>query len=190
MNDLLKIINNYDVVPQLEYYQSEVWELYEAIFDYENTYFEPYTDYSIEPERSVSEEEQKKYLKKHIAEEITDNCVMLYQFPLYYYERLDEHNIAPYEFKTDNYEHIEDINEYFKKFMKSIFKLNRAVIIAEERDQDYISEHLYEEVTYAVDEVIYKLVSIKEHYHISTKDLKEIGEYKINRQLKRMKEDK
>lgn len=177
--DLLKIINHYGVMPQLEYYQSEVWELYDAIRNYEEDYIRVDCDENM----------VLSCFKKHIAEEITDNFVMLYQFPLYYYEKLDVHNIEPYEFKTDNYENIEDINEYFKKFMKSVFKLNRAVIIAEEREQDFISEYLYEEVTYAVDEVIYKLLSIKEYYHISTEDLKETGEYKINRQLKRMEEE-
>lgn len=173
---LLKIINHYGVIPQLEYYQSELWELYEAIIDY--SYVEVYKGSPAE-----------KYHKGHIAEEIIDNCVMLYQFPLYYYEKLDEHNIAPYEFKTDNYEHIDNINEYLKDFQKSIFKLNRVVIIAEEREQDFISEYLYEEVTYAVDEVIYKLLSIKEYYHIPTKDLRNIGEYKINRQIERIENE-
>ena len=174
--DLLKIINHYGVMPQLEYYQSEVFELIEAIIDYK--YVEVYKGSPAE-----------KFHKKHIAEETSDNLVMLYQFPLYYYEKLDEHNIEPYEFKTDNYEHIEDINEYLKKFMKSVFKLNRAVIIAEEREQDFISEYLYEEVTYAVDEVIYKLLSIKEYYKISTKELNETRKYKINRQLERIEKE-
>ncbi len=176
---LLKIINHYGVMPQLEYYQTEVRELNQAIDVHE---LKKSVEYEIPLTEIIG-------TKEHIAEEITDNCVMLYQFPLYYYEKLDEHNMAPYEFKTDNYEHIEDINEYLKDFTKSIFKLNRAVIIAEEREQDFISEYLYEEVTYAVDEVIYKLLSIKEYYHIPTKDLRDIGEYKINRQIERVEND-
>lgn len=83
-DDLLKIINHYGVLPQLKHFNSEVFELNEAIFRYEDTYYEPYTDYSVEPESYVSEEEQKKDLKQHIAEEIADCYVMLNQFQLYY----------------------------------------------------------------------------------------------------------
>lgn len=82
--NLLQIINHYSVLPQLKHFNSEVFELNEAIFRYEDTYYEPYTDYSVEPESYVSEEEQKKDLKQHIAEEIADCYVMLNQFQLYY----------------------------------------------------------------------------------------------------------
>lgn len=34
---LLKIINTYGVLTQLKYFQSEVFEFNEAIFDYENS---------------------------------------------------------------------------------------------------------------------------------------------------------
>lgn len=80
--DLLNIINTYGIMPQLKYFQSEVFELNEAIFDYENTYYEPYFD--IYEDRNISEEEQKKHLKEHIAEEIADVQVMLNQFKEYY----------------------------------------------------------------------------------------------------------
>lgn len=82
--NLLKIINHYGVLPQLKHFNSEVFELNEAIFRYEDTYYEPYTDYSVEPESYVSDEEQKKDLKQHIAEEIADCYVMLEQFRHYY----------------------------------------------------------------------------------------------------------
>lgn len=71
---LLKIINHYGVMPQLKYFQSEVFELNEAIIKYEAI-----TDWSSEgyfidvvPD------------KNHIAEEIADVMVMLEQFKLYY----------------------------------------------------------------------------------------------------------
>ena len=69
--DLLKIIEHYGVMPQLKYFQSEVFELNEAILEYEH---EEYTYY----------EEVAKSLKKHIAEEIADVLVMLKQFQHYY----------------------------------------------------------------------------------------------------------
>lgn len=63
--DLLKIINTYGVIPQLKYFQSEVFELNEAIIKAENP-FEPIQDI------------------EHIAEEISDCLVMIEQFKLYY----------------------------------------------------------------------------------------------------------
>ena len=86
--DLLKIISNYGTINQLKKLNEECYELIEAIRDYESTDYEPYTD-SIE-ERSISEEEQKEWLKEHIIEEFADVCVMLHQFKEYY-------DIKPFE---------------------------------------------------------------------------------------------
>ena len=63
--DLLKIINNYGVMKQLKYFQSEVFELNESIIRAENPY---------EPIKDID----------HIAEEIADVQVMLNQFKEYY----------------------------------------------------------------------------------------------------------
>ena len=60
---LLEIINHYGVMHQLKYFQSEVFELNEAIIQYENT---------------------DTINKKHIAEEIADVCVLLNQIIEYY----------------------------------------------------------------------------------------------------------
>ena len=66
MNDKLKkIIKHYGVTPQLKYFQSEVYELTEAILWNELT-----TNHYLD--------------KEHIAEEIADCLVMLKQFQLYY----------------------------------------------------------------------------------------------------------
>jgi len=67
--DLLKIIEHYGVMPQLKYFQSEVFELNEAILYMENHIQN--TGMYIE-------------MKKHIAEEIADVLVMLGQFKEYY----------------------------------------------------------------------------------------------------------
>lgn len=69
--DLLKIINHYGVMPQLKYFQSEVFELNESIIDYQ--YVELYKNSPAE-----------KAGKEHIAEEIADVVVMLKQFQYYY----------------------------------------------------------------------------------------------------------
>ena len=68
--NLLKIINHYGVLPQLKYFQSEVFELNEAI---------------ICEEISEHNDEVNNYKSiKDIAEEIADVCVMLLQFKEYY----------------------------------------------------------------------------------------------------------
>ena len=67
MNDKLKkIIKHYGVLPQLKYFQSEVYELTEAMLW--NEFDELVTRHS----------------KEHIAEELADCMVMLKQFQLYY----------------------------------------------------------------------------------------------------------
>ena len=62
----LKIIKHYDVIPQLKYFQSEVFELNEAIITQE------------------LDESGYNYEIKHIAEEIADCLVMIRQFKEYY----------------------------------------------------------------------------------------------------------
>ena len=72
---LLKIIKHYGVMHQLKYFQSEVFELNEAIINCENGGYEyDYEDY---------EKLEKKY-KEHITEEIADVMVLVSQFKKYY----------------------------------------------------------------------------------------------------------
>ena len=71
---LLKIINHYGVLPQLKYFQSEVFELNEAIIQKEYP--------ALAKDKKPYELEM--YEKKHITEEIADVMVMLEQFKLYY----------------------------------------------------------------------------------------------------------
>ena len=69
---LLQIINHYGVIPQLKYFQSEVFELVEAVINRELHW-----NYDTEIQ-------DIKPLDKHIAEEIADCMVMLKQFQYYY----------------------------------------------------------------------------------------------------------
>ena len=69
---LLQIINHYRVMPQLKYFQSEVFELVEAVINRELHW-----NYDTEIQ-------DIKPLDKHIAEEISDCFVMLKQFQYYY----------------------------------------------------------------------------------------------------------
>ena len=74
-NDLLKIIEHYGVIPQLKYFQSEVFELNEAIITFEKEY--PHCD-------GVIDRRYIENIKNNIAQEIADCYVMLEQFRLYY----------------------------------------------------------------------------------------------------------
>ena len=68
---LKRIIDNYGVIPQLKYFQTEVFELNEAIIKERNTnYFDKAENYIEDV--------------NHIAEEIADVMVMLEQFKIYY----------------------------------------------------------------------------------------------------------
>ena len=83
---LLEIINHYRVIPQLKYFQSEVFELVEAVINRELHW-----NYDTEIQ-------DIKPLDKHIAEEIADCMVMLKQFQ-YYYGITDEEIINNMQFK-------------------------------------------------------------------------------------------
>lgn len=73
MNEkLLKIISFYGVIPQLKYFQSEVFELNEAIIRYEQHL------------RDNLGEATDDILIDNIVEEIADVMVMLIQFMEYY----------------------------------------------------------------------------------------------------------
>lgn len=85
-DDLLKIISFYGVIPQLKYFQSEVFELVEAVINRELHW-----NYDTEIQ-------DIKPLDKHIAEEIADCMVMLKQFQ-YYYGITDEEIINNMQFK-------------------------------------------------------------------------------------------
>lgn len=71
--DLLEIINHYGLMKQLKYFQSEVFELNEAIIKKEIDYGSSDTTISMDKDNL-----------KHIAEEIADVQVMLDQFQHYY----------------------------------------------------------------------------------------------------------
>ncbi len=86
MNEKLrKIINHYGLSKQLKYFQSEVYELNEAIIKERNTgCLENVVDSVV---RVLSPLMLQPYVdknKEHIKEEIADVLVMLKQFQLYY----------------------------------------------------------------------------------------------------------
>lgn len=76
--DLLKIINEYGVLDQLKYFQSEVFELNEAIIRY------------IEADENYFDYKDDKEMREHIKEEIADVLCMLRAFQYYYKFKDDE----------------------------------------------------------------------------------------------------
>ncbi len=93
---LLKIIEHYGVMPQLKYFQSEVFELNEAILANRHDAEGLINDGDID----------------HIAEEIADVLVMLLQFKEYY-EITDEQIKNIMNYKIDRtLERIENENSY------------------------------------------------------------------------------
>lgn len=68
--DLLKIIKHYGVNAQQRQFAEEVFELQEAIIEYENS--------------GCYDEEDSVEFVNHIAEEIADVMIMLNQFKAYY----------------------------------------------------------------------------------------------------------
>lgn len=172
--DLLEIINNYGVLHQLEYYQSEVWELDNAIQEYE------YTDrYGIE--------ELENHLKEHIKEELADNFVMLYQFKEYYklnFELLKEvitfHN---------------NPLRYLKIFFKDVYRLSKEIIEFECRNNEYsYSEEDIADMKFFIKNkllmVLYELKQFQTYYGITDEEIEEVMRFKIARQKERMKNEK
>ena len=80
--DLLKIINEYGIMNQLKYFQSEIFELNEAIITLEQ-YITNVANEDPIYDKYIKKEINDKYIL-HIAEEIADVLVMLLQFKEYY----------------------------------------------------------------------------------------------------------
>lgn len=74
--DLLKIIQHYGVNVQQRQFAEEVFELQEAIIEYENS--------------GCYDEEDSVEFINHIAEEIADVLVLLFQFNEYYGLDIDD----------------------------------------------------------------------------------------------------
>lgn len=87
--DLLKIIKHYGVMPQLKYFQSEVFELNEAIIRYDEAEYNYFDNYFDADE-----------LINHIKEEIADVLCMLRQFQ-YNFKISDEDIDKIIEFKVN-----------------------------------------------------------------------------------------
>lgn len=95
------------------------------------------------------------------------------------------------------------LDKQLKYFQSEIFELNEAVITKRDRDKfnpfvglvnlsnrlsgtkDVYVEHIKEEIA----DVLVMLEQIRLNYGIPTSEIKEVMEYKIDRQLERIKKD-
>lgn len=86
MNEKLrKIINHYGLKKQLKYFQSEIFELNEAIISEQNNgCLESAIDSVLTVLSPLMGTKHVDYKKEHIKEEIADVMVMLKQIQLYY----------------------------------------------------------------------------------------------------------
>ena len=116
--DLLKIIDHYGVMEQLKYFQSEVFELNEAIIQAEN--------YTPNPNDSFTKMtiNTNNYVE-HIAEEIADVFMMLKQFQYYYGIGVNEiEKVVDYKIKRQ-LDRIDEENKYLKEdFKRHIDRIN------------------------------------------------------------------
>lgn len=99
--DLKKIINNYGVIPQLKYFQSEVFELTEAILEKEKqgTLERCISGFSDAMNKIFGNKSTDLYIA-HITEEIADVLVMIKQLQ-YYYNISEEDIESVMKYKID-----------------------------------------------------------------------------------------
>ena len=166
--ELKQIIEHYGVMPQLEYYQSEVFELNEAILDYEHFYM--YTGKAITYCNMSTE---------HIAEEIADNFVMLYQFKEYY--NLD------FKLVKDIIKFDSEPLKFLKIFFKDVHKLGRKIIEIENLKETMIYDKM--DLNNLLQMVLYELRQFQYYYEIENKEIEEVMKFKIKRQLERIKNE-
>ena len=82
---LRKIINHYGIDSQLKHFNSEVFELTEAVVKNRNTgAIEKIVTQTLKLLESIADIKTVDYSREHIKEEIADVMVMLKQIQLYY----------------------------------------------------------------------------------------------------------
>ena len=120
----LKIIKHYGVRKQLKYFQTEIYELIEAILSYEDR---KKLTYSID-------DTFKEVLKKDIAEEIADVQVMLNQFKAFY--RIKDEDVE----EVMKYK----IDRQLERIRDEISVQDMGDIVKEAKEQGMTEEEIYE----------------------------------------------
>lgn len=160
----LKIINHYGVEAQLDYFPTEIYELVDAIKDYECY-------------GSCFNNEDAIVYREHVIEELSDCEMMLDQFKLKFeYKESKEFNVYP-----------GNLPDAMKYLFKDVGRFIQKVAIHEYEaiSYDEPSEFLIE----AIKNVQEKLNFFKACYVIDQKLIDIIKERKADRQLSRIKEN-
>lgn len=152
------IVNHYGVMAQLDYFPTEIYELEEAIIQYEKTII-------------------FKRSKKHITEELADCEMMLDQFKIKFY--YGENDIMPKLaipkkgiLKATKY-----LAKDLGKFIQAVTKHNTNGYL-----YDIMSYFVKKEIAH----IEAKLGEIRDYYNIKQKDIDAIKEQKADRQLERI----
>lgn len=153
-----QIINHYGVMAQLDYFPTEIYELIEAIIQYEKTII-------------------FKRSKKHITEELADCEMMLDQFKIkFYYSEYDRMLKFPIPKKG--------ILRATKYLAKNLGKFIQAVTKHNTNCYSYetMSYFVKKEIAY----IEAKLYEIRDYYGIKRANINAIKEFKADRQLERI----
>lgn len=157
----LMIINNYGVEAQLDYFPTEIYELIEAIMDYENY-------------GTCFDTENAAQFREHVIEELADSEMMLDQFKLKF----------EYKERIELYIYPDNLSKTLKGLFKDVGTFIQKVAIHEYEAYSYDepSEFLIE----AIENIQEKLNSLKEYYNIDQTNIDSVKEFKADRQLERI----
>ena len=78
------------------------------------------------------------------------------------------------------------VNSQQRQFFEEVFELQEAIIQYEEPRRYHSKEHIAEEIA----DCYVMLEQFRLHYGITTEKLKETMQYKVDRQIKRIEDDK
>ena len=135
MNEL-EIIKHYGVRKQLKYFQTEIYELIEAILSYEDQ----------EKLTCFLEGTIKEIFKQHIAEEIADVQVMLNQFKAFYgIKDEDVEEVMKYK-----------IDRQLERIRDEISVQDMGDIVKEAKEQGMTEEEIYQMMKGFLNENIHK----------------------------------
>lgn len=78
------------------------------------------------------------------------------------------------------------VNSQQRQFFEEVFELQEAIIQYEEPRRYHSKEHIAEEIA----DAMVMLKQFQLYYDISTEEIEKIMQYKIDRQIKRIEDDK
>lgn len=172
---LMNIITHYGVLSQLEYLQTEVMELAEAIVECELA------------KEAIDENGNLifglKAFKENIKGELADNLVMLNQIKVFY-----DCNVELFDIELADKKYSFTM---LKSFARDIHRLSISVVETEMFKQTNGFYNILDiaDICNNLEKVFYALKSFALLYDINQEDLQKVMEFKINRQLERIENE-